>query len=596
MKKVHNLLFLLVLYGICFYSPLYGQDKVAEDAPKSMTDPLVPKAGGKKPVHEKKTFQDKDNKIYWQVDLPVYLQISSSPNGEQHPLKTVKTKAMESHANPMYFDGHGVHYIKHQDYGHTIPEHEVAFEVYVDGIAPVTRITFEGAPVHVTGGTTYYGKGLRTRLEATDEMSGLDNTLHSLNGADYAPYKAEQAYTTEQTYTYGFYSVDRVGNVEKEKIKTFVLDLTPPVTENTITGTRLDQIFSPKVNVALKATDKLSGVKQISWQIDNGKFLPYTKNIWVGYLKDGEHSIQYKAIDQVKNEEVEKTIKFYLDKTAPVVTASIQGDQYAKGGKTYISERSKIALSATDNKAGVDKIYYSLDEGAQLTYNSPFQLNAKQGTHQLRFRGIDKVENLGAYQTDEAVGNLYLDLSAPQISHDFIGAQFSTRDTLFITSETQVRLKASDYQSGVQKIGYQLDGQESTFETPFTIEKDGYHEVDYYALDQVNNKKEGDFFLVVDNEGPEIFHHFSMNHIGVAKLDDINKEVPVYSPHNLLYLAATDAAVGTNQIYYSLDGGAEKLYTGPIKNLSKGFKTLEIRATDHLGNESKSEVIHFMIK
>ena len=110
--------------------------------------------------HEKKTFIDESGKIFWNVKLPVYLSISTQPNGGgAMPLKEVKSEAMKKHASPMYFDGHGVHYLRHLDYEHHIPEHEVSFAVHVDGKKPISNIKFLSAPRFVSGQQVFYGKG-----------------------------------------------------------------------------------------------------------------------------------------------------------------------------------------------------------------------------------------------------------------------------------------------------------------------------------------------------------------------------------------------------------------------------------------------------
>ena len=572
------------------YAQKWGSDPAPEPTPKD---------GPRKPVHPKKTFQDNDDKIYWQVSLPVYLNISTSADskGEQYRMKNIKTPSMESHSNPMYFDGHGEHYIRHQDYEHGIPEKEVAFKVYVDGLSPATKVRYLGAPQYEKQGTIFFGKGLTAELNSTDQMSGLDQILHSVNEADYVVYDKPSSFSEEKSYTYMYYAVDLVGNSEVEHMDNFTVDLSSPESSHELTGKRLDLILSSRVNIALSSNDELSGVKQILWKMEGQDFQTYSKKLSIANMKDGEHTLLYKAIDQVENEETARKLEFYLDKIAPVVTAEIEGDLYRNDGKAYISERSLIKLAATDNKAGVQAIFYSIDGKAEKTYGDPFHLDAVQGPHKIKFKGLDKVDNMGLLGTNDDLGNLFLDVMPPAIDHEYEGPKFFTRDTIFITSETRIRLSATDYQAGIKTLNYLLDETEKGFDAPFTVENEGYHDVEYYAIDNVNNRKDDQFFFMVDNQGPEIFHHFSMQAIGAAKLDDAgDDEVPIYSTHNLLYLAATDNAVGTNMIFYTLDDGTEKLYSGPIRNLRKGFHFMTIRATDHLGNETKSEIIQFMIK
>ncbi|MGB0521909.1 MAG: chitobiase/beta-hexosaminidase C-terminal domain-containing protein [Flammeovirgaceae bacterium] len=583
--QLNRIFIAMVAFLIAFGS--YAQD----------SGPKASMATPKKPAHKKKVFQDSDDKIYWQVSVPVKVSIGAANGTESFQLKTVKNESMKQYSNPMFFDGHGIHYIRHFDYEHPIPENEVAWEVYVDGIAPRTRLTFSDAPKAVRNGTVYYGKGLSGTLKSTDEMSGMDKTYHSINGAAYTVNTSTTSFADENSYEYRYYAVDRVGNDEEERTTSFVVDTSTPTSSHEIAGIRKDMIFSSKVNFDLSSIDKLSGVKRIRWNFDNTAEGTYKQKIWVGYLEDGEHTLNYYAEDYVENVEEKKTVSFYLDKIAPEVVAKIEGDMYEKNGRTYVSERTMFSLSATDNKAGVRNIFYSIDGTNQLEYSAPFKLDRAQGTHNIRFRGVDNVENLGKFKTDNNLGALYLDLTAPTISHYYSGPKFETRDTMFITSETNVHLKALDYQAGVQKIGYKLDEADNEYVEAFQVEKDGYHDVNYYATDHVNNKQEDKFYFIVDNDPPEIFMHFSMESIGTAQMsEEEGGKVEIYAPHSIMYLAATDKAVGTDKIYYTLDDGSEKLYTGPLKNLRKGFRTIKIRATDKLGNESDITTISFMIK
>ena len=59
--------------------------------------------------HEKTTYTGEDGKLYWNKDLPVYINISPEPDTKGHKLKS------ERHAkytNPFYFDTEGINFIR----------------------------------------------------------------------------------------------------------------------------------------------------------------------------------------------------------------------------------------------------------------------------------------------------------------------------------------------------------------------------------------------------------------------------------------------------------------------------------------------------
>ena len=339
-------------------------------------------------------------------------------------------------------------------------------------------------------------KGLKAHIESKDEMSGIAQIYYSINKAAFANYASDLSFDQEKEYELSYYGLDNVGNSEDIKNKAFRVDLTAPTTEIDVKGDKLEKIFSPRLNVTLTATDKAAGVKRTNFKFDNNTEYKYVGTFNLKNLEDGDHVITYHSIDNVNNIEEKKEFKFYLDKIAPEITSEIIGDTYRTNGKTFISGKSKVKLSATDNKAGVDKIYYSVDGKSQLEYETEFILDEKQGVHVIKFRAVDKVNNMSTLKTNKDLGGLFLDETAPTVSHSYTGAKFYSRDTMFVTSATKINLKASDYQSGVQKINYQLDqNSENTYENPLTVEKEGFHKIGYKGIDNVNNVKEKRFLL-----------------------------------------------------------------------------------------------------
>ena len=552
--------------------------------------------------HERKAFKNNDGTIYWQGDLPVYFFISTSPDGK-NPIKLTKGNA-EKYTNPYYFDTEGTNFIRTryavdpETKKPITPELEVEFEVERDKFAPATTLNLSDAPKYVSQGKVYFGKGLNASLTSKDYLSGLDKTFFSVNQAAYTQYSSEIDFGKEGDYTLSYYAVDQVGNTEEPGSKIFTVDTTPPTSKHSVSGDHLNDILSPRATISLTGEDNSSGLKYIFFQFDGNSQAVYNEKLNMYNLADGEHELTYQTVDHVKNEENMNTYKFYLDKVAPKVRSEFLGARYSAGGKVFVAGQTKIKLTAQDNKSGVQEIFYKVDGGDFVTYDAPFILDRKQGSSIVSFYAVDKVQNKGKATTNDELGNLYLDLTAPKLSYSYKGAQFFDRDTMFITSQTDVILKATDYESGVDKIGYTLNsGTEQVYNAPFKIEKEGIQQINYFGVDNVTNKKKDNFYVVVDNQGPEIFYHLSMDAIGSMTLQDHEKPIPVFASHTLLYLAATDVLVGTDKIYYSLDGGKEILYTAPLKaDGKKGLRTLQVRAVDKLGNESKSELIEIVIQ
>ncbi len=548
--------------------------------------------------HPKTTFQDENNRIFWQVSLPVYLNISPTPDGSKsYPMKNTRSQQMQKFAVPMYFDGHGVHYIRHLDYEHAISEQEVAFEINVDGLAPVCKASVESSSKLSFNGKIYYNSGVKISLSATDEMSGLDKIYYSMNSAAYQPYAETLSLEEEKDYVIKFYAVDRVGNVGKPQEIAFSIDRQAPLTEVNIEGDFLENILSPRSVISLKSNDLTAGLDKIYYAFDKQATQIYTRPFSLLNFKEEQHSLQFFGKDRLQNTEEPKNFNFIVDRTPPVVTPAIEGEQHQNRNRIFVSGRSKIRLDAEDNMAGVEKVFYSIDGQAEKIYEEPFSLNKNQGVHKISYRAIDRVNNEIRSKLDDRYSLVFLDLGAPKIGYTLKGAQFESRDTIFIQSTTLVYINAEDAESGLQKVAYQINGNpEVIYEnTPFGIAEGGRKKMRLYAVDNVNNEVSKELAVVVDNEAPTIHLHWSMNPYGTK--DDPQKGViSVYSPQTMLYLAATDALVGTQQIFVSLNGLPDQPYATPLRNFKKGLNKLMISAIDILGNKTPPQEINFWIE
>ena len=137
------------------------------------------------PSYDKVVFK-RDGNTYVQKSLPLYLKFSTTPGGENHAMKS---KISAKYADPMYLDTEGINYIRSKwavdpETGKTaVPQQEVMYELYADGLAPVSRIKFHDAPRYAARGKVYYGKGLNVTLTSTDGVSGVAKTQYSLNSS-----------------------------------------------------------------------------------------------------------------------------------------------------------------------------------------------------------------------------------------------------------------------------------------------------------------------------------------------------------------------------------------------------------------------------
>ncbi|MCR9153182.1 MAG: hypothetical protein NXI09_03675 [Bacteroidetes bacterium] len=545
-----------------------------------------------------------EGRTYVNKELPIYLQFKTSPNGKTYDLKSEQNP---SDANPMYLDTEGVNWIRSKwavdpETGKpVVPQREVLMEIYCDGMAPRTSISLKNAPRYYSSGVTYYGKGLSMVLSPSDGVafdgrgvsskgvSGVQSTTYSVNGSD-ATYNGPVAMDKEGQQKVTYQSLDFVGNQESSKNKEFVVDLTAPSTSLSKSGDQSGDIFSARSKFSLSPTDALSGVDYTSYNFDNGN-KKYGRNVSLASLSDGEHTITWFSEDQVDNREGDKSYTFYLDRTAPVSSIAIQGD-LCESKYDYISERSKFNLTSTDNKAGVQSTEYSIDGGTYSNFSSSLNLPNKNGLVTVRYRATDKVNNRSAVKSKV----YYLDNVDPTTSISYGAPQFFKQGELFITSNTPVTLRARDNASGVVNTNYEIDnGGDKAYSSSFTVPNEGPHTLKFESTDCVKNQEaEKSSKVHVDNTGPEIYHHFSIEPVGTKS--EGGKTINIYPNYTRLYLGATDEKVGTDVIEYSINGESFRPYSDPRsldiseldKFTSEKVYTVQVRAVDKLGNKSEA--------
>ena len=548
------------------------------------------------PKHEKKVYQSEDGTVYWNKSMPFFVRLSTSENGNESFL--LKRDSTEAVNGSMRFDTEGRNWIRTRwevdlETGESkYPLKEVLWPIEVDGMAPVTIGSYNSEGRYVNGGAVYYGKDAKLTLTSEDEVSGVDKIYYS-DGSAFKEYKEPIVLDSEKDWNIKFYAVDNVGNVESAETQNktsfaFAVDKSAPVTTLSVSGPNKDNILSPNARISISSEDGGSGVRKSFYIFDDGDENPYSGDLDLLNMENGEHTIKFYSVDNVMNKEEVSSFTFFLDKIAPEVNFSVEGDQHANNSnQLFVSARSKLVLTGSDNHAGLENIHVGIDGKENAVYSSPILADQAAGHHYLSFYGIDKVENKSREQRQA----YFIDVNPPVIKYKMKGPNFERRDTLFVRDITKFTLspyESGSCQSGVKESFYtDASDQSIKYEEPFSLKKDGLHKLTITALDNVNNSSNMTEVVFVDNEAPVIYHHFSVDEIGSKKVR--KDEYIIYPKEVQVYLAATDKHAGTDKIFYSINGGPEKQYGTPINYLKSNTNfSIAVRAVDILGNEAKT--------
>ena len=276
------------------------------------------------------------------------------------------------------------------------------------------------------------------------------------------------------------------------------------------------------------------------------------------------------------------------DTTAPETSAKVEGERNADGA--YLG-MATVAVSATDQGSGVDRIEYALGDGAFQPYTAPVMVH-EVGTHTIRYRATDKAGNTSPVKSAEfrVVAPPTDDTTPPATSATVTGKQGPGGD--YYDTAT-VTITASDTGSGVNTIEYALDeGDFTKYTAPVTVNTHGPHTLRYRATDRAGNTSEAKSvtFSVVappstDTTPPET----------AAKAEGTKNSDGNYLGSAKVTLTATDAESGVAKTEYSLDGGPYLAYTTPVVVDRVGRHTLAHRATDKAGNTSSARTLAFTV-
>jgi hypothetical protein len=210
----------------------------------------------------------------------------------------------------------------------------------IDATPPTTSISILG-PKHTDEfERTYVSSSTSFSLTAEDTGVGVDE-IHYKVYASGEPEPGYGLYTSEfmipSSMSDGliyikYKSLDELGNEESVRIEDVYLDNSPPT--SAVPGydpLNVSYISNSLQTIAVTTADGGSGVGSTCFGIDDPNCSStYTGPLVSGSMSEGEHTIYFRSIDNVGNEEAVSSITIFLDITPPVADAG-EDEQIRKG-------------------------------------------------------------------------------------------------------------------------------------------------------------------------------------------------------------------------------------------------------------------------
>ncbi len=233
-------------------------------------------------------------------------------------------------------------------------------------------------------------------IASEDVLSAVKSVMYKIDDGKYEEYKTPISIKDEGTHIIYYYSIDNVGNKSVESIYKVVIDNTAPevsIVPNVKLYTADNKNYAPlSCEYILKASDNLSGVKKIEYAIDKGQYQEYKTAI---KLTAGEHTIKYRAVDNVGNASAEKSLTVVVDGKSPELKIIPSGQFYKKGNKQYAPKSFQYQIEATDTESKIAKILVAIDNGNFVIYDTPISID-QEGEHTIKAKAIDNVGNESA--------------------------------------------------------------------------------------------------------------------------------------------------------------------------------------------------------
>ena len=212
-------------------------------------------------------------------------------------------------------------------------------------------------------------------------------------------------------YTWALRGKDAWGNATAYRTGSFTVDGTPPVTKAVPASTAGANgwIVSP-VKVTLTATDKMSGVKSISWRVNEGDVYAY--DTVATLTANGVREFQYRAVDKAGVREAWKSITFRIDTKPPTVAVAYDG----AAGTTAGMFRGPVTVKPTfdDASSGVASKTVAVDGGDPQPLTTASFVVDGEGGHTVTFGAKDVAGNAMTKSFTFAIDTVAPELVTPE--------------------------------------------------------------------------------------------------------------------------------------------------------------------------------------
>ncbi|GGI08100.1 hypothetical protein GCM10011354_27410 [Egicoccus halophilus] len=179
-----------------------------------------------------------------------------------------------------------------------------------DVTPPVTTVAT--APGEPDGDDGWFTSPVTVTLEAQDEQSPVASTEYRLGDGDWTAYDEPIVLASDGVHELAYRSTDAAGNEEAIRTMTVRIDTTAPTSTVALEGPVDRGVYTGTVTVTLSATDATSGIDRIEYR----RVGEDRRHVHDGPFRledDGDHVVEYRAIDVAGNVEAWNRVDVRID-------------------------------------------------------------------------------------------------------------------------------------------------------------------------------------------------------------------------------------------------------------------------------------------
>lgn len=298
------------------------------------------------------------------------------------------------------------------------------YSARIDVVGPRLKVRPSSPLVSAEENVVYARGDTRIRVEPTDDESGpAEVYIRTDNAQDYSIYYEPIRFYRQGMHTLNIIPYDKVGNPGQELTMKVLIDESPPVGYEQITGPYIEAgayaLLSPESEISIFGTDDISGVESIEFSVNDGASQPYLKPIRIA--SEGHINVTYRVTDKVGISSEERTIRAYVDMTPPEVrvvsekrVVKIQRDYETQ---FFTNSDNAFRVAAVDRGVGVAQLLVKLsEEDGYQPYSRPLRFN-QSGEYTIFAVAVDRVGN----KSEETRYRFFVDSTKPVTDFETVG-------------------------------------------------------------------------------------------------------------------------------------------------------------------------------